>query len=141
MFLYLGSKPQGCMAIKVVQGFIDVGVVSGQNAPTFNPVRSTHPANSQQSTSLLARQSIQLQVQQAARVSTSAANQLLQSEATISAVRKGGLVAKTESQKLEDPQKAQELADSVAEDIRDEKTGVEFAHDGLSGSAAREHFV
>lgn len=114
------------MAVKVVQGLIDVTGKGGSS-----PQRA-----STASTSL----TIQQQIQQASQTTVSAASQLLRGDAVVALVRTGVSTVRSDAGKVKDEAKARELAEGIAEKVRDKDFEALGAHDGLSGTKAREYF-
>jgi len=114
------------MGIKIVQGLIGTTPVAAGD---------TRASTNQQNATQSAQAGLQAVIRAATAVTSSA---LATSEAVISSVRTNRS-ANSGIEKLRDPQQAKELAENVADRIRDGETGLE-AHSDLEPISAREHF-
>lgn len=111
------------MTVKVVQGLI------GQTRPPTQPSIVTPEQVSQQVGNAAATAS------QAAQAVSSAARQV-SSDAVLVSTR---AVTKSSSPALRDSEKAQKIADEVAEDIKKDPATSVKAHDSLSSSRASQY--
>jgi len=129
----------GSMAIKVVQGLIDGSPASLNN--TGRP-DARQQAQAAATRNLPTSQSQALAQQQQASTSVSAQvarSQTAQtSEAALTTIRANRSTER--SGKVEDPEQAQALADSVADRLADKDEEALAYHPGLHPSTAQEHF-
>lgn len=121
------------MAIKVVQGLVETGLGT-RGAATVRPNSTTNQSSLQTS---LGTQ-VQLQQAQQAIANNAASSQVLQGQAVVSYVRSNNI--SNDGKKIKDPDAAKELADAIADKIRDREEQGLSAHSGLTSVDAREHF-
>ena len=120
------------MAIKLVQGLIDVGPSSGGSGSSqkVNPDRDNRGGNAQSA-------AVAATVTKTAMVSATTDTKVV-SEAAVNALRgKGG---KVDGKPLRDPREVDTLAYSVSERISSSKDESGVSHSRLSPEVARPHF-
>jgi hypothetical protein len=120
------------MAIKVVQGLIDVrssraSLGSSKVTPTLEDLSKTGGRAPQN-----------LTPQQILTISNSAVQVRGSTDAALSVVRTRG--AGRDANGLRDPRDAQKVADTVAERVSKGEDGRADTHSHLSASSARQHF-
>lgn len=118
------------MAIKVLQGLIDTGRPGAQPSPS-------------QSSTAQSPSPLQSQIAQTSHATlTSAASishAISSSEATLVTVRAGR--PSGDSERVRDADRAQRLAEDLADGIRGKENGADGAHRSLDAANAREHFT
>ena len=112
------------MGIKVVQGLIGGPPVQANDSSSTNHQNAT--------------QSAQAGLQAVIRASSAVSSVVATSEAVISSVRTTK-AAGSGVEKLRDPEQAKNLAENIADRIRDNDDGLD-AHSDLEPISAREHF-
>jgi len=129
------------MAIKVVQGLID-GNSANQNAGRAD-LRQQSVASNSKTNPPTSQSQAQQQFQQAATSVTAQValtKTAVTSEAALTTIR-ANRGSNERQGKIEDPDQARALADSVADRLEERDEEALEYHSGLHPGAAREHFV
>ena len=122
------------MAIRVVQGLIDVGTpqIQGRLDPARAQTQSANQTQQQNSQQALIQQS----QQQSVALQQSG---IVHSEAALATIRSSR--PHSEDEKIRDPEKADEVAESLAERIDENEDEAGQAHASLNATNARQHFA
>jgi len=129
------------MAIKVVQGLIDVGRSDFGRSPQGKESPGSASQSPPSATDVKApppQPSVDV-AHQFNAIATAATQVIHVTEASVSTLR--GRSQDSEARRLRDPEDAKDIADTVANKVEEGEGEGQDAHSNLSSSSARQHFT